>query len=268
MVKIRWTDRLLMALCGVIGVMVSIGLGALILYRRTFSISIAGYILALQDSWITIVILAVLAVVLLFWSVRMLMLAFWKPPKMDKSSVSVQNTENGSVRVSVQAMDMLVKRAVEGTEGVVDVKTRIDNHDDSITVNVDMTLESDVHIPNVTMLMQRNIKNFIEEYSGIAVREVRVMVSKIVEVTPQPPLQIEAPDDHGPEVIDQPDAIIASSEESEPVAEPITQDEIEDQPPVEEFEADHQPPDPGTVQDPAPENEGKDADTITEKDFW
>ena len=71
------------------------------------------------------------------------------------------------------------------------MKTSIVNHEDSISVNIDMTLESDVHIPNVTMLLQRSIKNFIEEYSGIAVRDVTIVVSKIVEVTPRPPLALE-----------------------------------------------------------------------------
>ncbi len=263
MVKIRWTDRLLMALFGLVGVAFSLALGALILYRRTFSVNVAGLVVSLQDNWVTIAVIAAVAVVLLFWAVRMIMLAFWRPPKVDKSSVSVQNTDNGSVRVSVGAMDMLVKRAVEGTEGVVDTKTRIDNHDDSITVNVDMTLESDVHIPNVTMLMQRNIKNFIEEYSGIAVREVRVMVSRIVEVTPQPPLQIQAPADPAPEMIDQPDAIVSTDDgQQTPEPAPVTPDEIEDQAPVAEFEADHEPP---TEDDP--EVEDKPAE-ITEKDIW
>jgi hypothetical protein len=41
----------------------------------------------------------------------------------------------------------------------VDIKTSIINHEDSISVSIDMTLASDVHIPNVTMMMQRTIKN-------------------------------------------------------------------------------------------------------------
>jgi uncharacterized alkaline shock family protein YloU len=106
----------------------------------------------------------------------------------------VQHTENGSVRISVAAMDTLVKQAIAHDEGVVDIKTAIINHEDSISVSIDMTLASDVHIPNVTMMMQRTIKNFIEEFSGIAVREVTIMVSKIIEVTPQPPLNLVKPE--------------------------------------------------------------------------
>lgn len=130
----------------------------------------------------------VLAVIMLIYSAFMLRLAFKHKPKKDKNSVTVATSEqgNGEVRVSVQALDALVKQAVAGNnEGVADIKTSIVNHDDSISVKIDMSLHGDAHIPNITMLLQSSIKSYIEEFSGIAVRDVFIMVKTIVPVLPQ-----------------------------------------------------------------------------------
>lgn len=199
--KVKVRERVLLAVYALLGIAGAAALVLLAVFRDSFQFTIMGYTLSLRDGVWTLVILYALAAILLAWSVKVIMLAFRREPKVDKSSVSVQNTENGSVRVSVQAMDTLVKQAIGHQEGVADIHTSIVNHEDSITVKIEMTLMSDVHIPNITMLMQRSIKNYIEEYSGIAVREVVVLVSSILEVTPAPPLAIEGQVEKAPEAV-------------------------------------------------------------------
>lgn len=199
--KIKVWERIAMAAYALLGMAASLLLGWVAVVDANGRV----------EGWVSIVC-ALVVLLLLAWSVKMLMLAFRHVPKVDKSSVSVQNTENGSVRISVQAMETLVRQAIGQDDGVVEIKTAIVNHEDSITVNIDMTLTSDVHIPNLTMLMQRTVKNFIEEYSGIAVREVTVMVSSIVEVA-QPQLALE--DGKPVEEIDEPEALLQQEETSD-----------------------------------------------------
>jgi uncharacterized alkaline shock family protein YloU len=188
--KLSFTERLLLAFTGILGVLIAAALGAVTYYGDRLTLTIAGFAVTLKSGVWPAVVLGVVALIALIWALKLLALAFKTEPRQDRSSVSVQHTDNGSVRVSVAAMDTLVKQAIGRDEGVVDIKTAIINHEDSISVNIDMTLASDVHIPNVTMMMQRTIKNFIEEFSGIAVRDVSIMVSKIVEVRAQPPLAL------------------------------------------------------------------------------
>ena len=295
-VNLKWTDRLLLALYALLGIVATV-LIALAMCSG-MQISLLGYTLRLGDGVWPMVIMAVIAAVLLVWSIRLIVLSFRREPKLDKGSVSVQNTENGAVRISVQAMDTLVKQAIGEADGVEDIRTSIVNHEDSISVNIDMTLRSDVHIPNVTMLMQRSIKNFIEEFSGIAVRDVTVMVSRIVEVAPpaqldtieaEPPKAVEAPrddealanpaasgeeapleaayepdiepDEPEPEPLDSPDAVVPQAAEREPV-EAMTQAPEAD-------ERDQEEPPMG---DQAQEGEGRgdeDKDEeFNEKDIW
>lgn len=186
--KIKIIERILLAFYAFLGL---IGAGVavfLCIYRESFTLNVMDVTLAFESNWWpTVVILIAIALILLLWSMKIFTLAFRRERKTETvPSVSVQNTEDGSVRISVEAMDTLVKQAIGHQEGILDVKAKIINHDDSISVRIDMTLTSDVHIPNVTMLLQRTVKNFVEEFSGIAVREVTVLVSSIVEVVPAP----------------------------------------------------------------------------------
>ncbi|MDO4739860.1 MAG: alkaline shock response membrane anchor protein AmaP [Eubacteriales bacterium] len=209
--KLRVKDRIALA----VYCLVVIGLAALLaMYMGPW-----GYVIA-----------ALVAV----FSVYILWLAVQFKPHRDKNSVSVQTNDqgNGEVRVSVQALDTLVKQAVAGhTEGIAEIKTGIVNHDDSISVKVEMVLNGDAHIPNITMLLQSSIKGFIEEFSGIAVREVGIMVKSVVPVLPQIPCEEQAKpalleeEAHLEELAEPAPGEEPAQEEAPPADEPTEEDE-------------------------------------------
>jgi len=270
--KMNFFERLLLALTGLLGVLVAAALGVVAYAGNQLQIRLGDYTLTMYNHGVLAVLLVgVIALIVLLWGLKLLALAFKREPRIDRSSVSVQHTEDGSVRISVAAMDTLVKQAIAHDEGVVDVKTSIINHEDSISVSIDMTLASDVHIPNVTMMMQRSIKNFIEEFSGIAVREVTIMVSKIIEVTPQPPLHLNKPEP-AKALKESPLPVLEQQLSPEPEAEP----EPEPQPeaPVdipedaagqpEQPEQTEQPEQPEQAQQPEQPESGE----VNEKDVW
>lgn len=280
--KISFFERLLLALTGILGVFFAAALGVVAYFGDTMGVSMGAYKLSLKPGVWPAVVAGAAALIVLVWGLKILSLSFKRAPKQDRASVSVQHTENGSVRISVAAMDTLVKQAIAHDEGVVDIKTAIINHEDSISVSIDMTLASDVHIPNVTMMMQRTIKNFIEEFSGIAVREVTIMVSKIIEVTPQPPLKLTRPesvkvfaespqpkleqkDAPEPEIEPEPALFEAEQEiEPEPAAEPEPEPAAEPVPPAEGPADLHDAMAP--VEQDVPQEESE--DIVNEKDVW
>lgn len=235
--KMKVIDRILLALYGFLGALLLAAAGVCRIWPQ-----VGEELGGLLDSytaevWFQVVVWVLLAV-LLAWSVQMIVLAFRHEPRKERGSVSVQNAGDGAVRISVSAMDTLVRQAIGQVDGVVGIKTRIVNHEDSITVNIDMALTSDARIPNITMLMQRNIKRFIEEFSGIAVREVVILVSEIQAVeAPVPPVL----DDSVKPVLVEPEKVeneIRPEAERTP-AEPFRQ---EDPAPQEAEEPDEEPP--------------------------
>lgn len=176
--NIRIRDRIALAIYSIITMAISACAGAYCV-NRYWNGDMPSMRLAIY---------AACTVVVFLLSICTLRMAFRHRQKKDRNSVTVQNNEsgNGEVRVSVQALDALVKQAVVGhTDGVADIKTRIVNHEDSISVKIEMSLNGDVHIPNITMLLQGTIKGFIEEFSGIAVRDVSIIVNTIIPVPPQ-----------------------------------------------------------------------------------
>ncbi len=274
--KISFSERLLLALSGILGVFFAGALGVAAYLGDRLVLTAGSYKVQLYSGLWPALAVGVVALIVLIWGLKLLSLAFKREPRMDRSSVSVQHTENGSVRISVAAMDTLVKQAIAHDEGVVDIKTSIINHEDSISVSIDMTLASDVHIPNVTMLMQRSIKNFIEEFSGIAVREVTIMVSKIIEVTPQPPLHLTKPEpvkalkeSQLPELEQKLEPELEPEPEPEPA--PVNEPEPEPEPEPEasiEPEAQPEAPEiPETAADVQQESEAAPGE-VSEKDVW
>lgn len=184
--KMKGIDRILLGLYAFFGAIVLIFSGLDVLgvqfdIQERIAETLNYYLWEANGLWGKGLVLALL-LVLIVWSVHLVALAFQHERRKDRGSVSIQNTGDGAVRISVQAMDALVRQAIGETEGVLDLKTKVVNHEDSITVKINMALSADSHIPNVTMMMQRNVKRFIEEFSGIAVREVVVLVSEIREV--------------------------------------------------------------------------------------
>lgn len=234
----RIRDRIALAIYALFGVCAALALGyiSVMVGRNAVSTVLLGGLAA--------------SVILLVYSLCMLRLALRRKPRKDKTSVTVQNTDqgNGEVRVSVQALDALVKQAIMGhTEGVTDIKTNIVNHEDSISVKIEMSLNGDVHIPNITMLLQSTIKSFIEEFSGIAVRDVSIMVNTIIPVMPQlaiaeqstPETVVLTEDEHG-----EIPAVEAPAEEPAPAQEEPAE-EAQDMPPQEEY----QPEQPGETEE-------------------
>ena len=193
------------------------------------------------------ILLGVMAV----WSIGMFLLAFKREKRGDKGNVALQNTENGAVNVTVGALETLVKEAIGQNDEVLELKSQVVNHEDSITVLVRMVLSSTAHIPNVTMLMQRNIKRFIEEFSGIAVREVIITVTEVR--SPEPAAKKRGlKNGKAPESIMAPAAPLPAHQEKTetPAALPVNEPVV--QAPVQEPVVEQPAPEP-VVETPAPE---------------
>ena len=197
------------------------------------------------------ILLGVMAV----WSIGMFLLAFKREKRGNKGNVALQNTENGAVNVTVGALETLVKEAIGQNDEVLELKSQVVNHEDSITVLVRMVLSSTAHIPNVTMLMQRNIKRFIEEFSGIAVREVIITVTEVR--SPEPAAKKRGlKNGKAPESIMAPAAPLPAHQEKTetpaalPVNEPVVEQPVQE--PVQEPVVEQPVPEP-VVETPAPE---------------
>ncbi|MCI5839835.1 MAG: Asp23/Gls24 family envelope stress response protein [Peptoniphilaceae bacterium] len=101
--------------------------------------------------------------------------------------------KNGTVRISNDIIDFIVKSAAEEVNGVFSVsenssssknngvskvKTKILNSD--IFTNIEVVLNIGHDVLDTVKEIQKNVKNQVETMTGLSVKEVNVKVDKIV----------------------------------------------------------------------------------------
>lgn len=92
----------------------------------------------------------------------------------------LKGSEFGEVAISIEAIDNMVLRVVQQTQGIKDVSRQVSFTQDGLVISVKIRVMPDVAMPGVTSELQSKIKEYVEEITGITVHEVKVMVENIV----------------------------------------------------------------------------------------
>ena len=185
--KPRWYERLLTALLA----LVAFAVFALLLagvWSKNAEALLRWALFDYDHRWTLLyaVIFAVGAV----WSLYVVFIHVKRERSRHTGFVSVQDSDNGEVLVSVAALHSLASKAVANMDGVTCKDVRVVEHADSISLKLKVSVMGDRNIPNATAEMQRAIRTHIETHSGIAVRDVKVIVTDIVAA---PDLFVSAP---------------------------------------------------------------------------
>ena len=149
------------------------------------------------------------------------------PSRKKKSSfITISGDESGEVRVAMPAMRDMVMQAIGKIEGLSEMNVDVADCGDSISVAINLDVDTSVHVPTLTMNMQRAVRTYIQTTCGVAVKNVSVTVRNIVAAPSAEAIGIEtvAPEIAVPEV----EEIIADSAEDavcEPAAEEFTEAE-------------------------------------------
>ncbi|MBM7855490.1 putative alkaline shock family protein YloU [Desulfohalotomaculum tongense] len=91
----------------------------------------------------------------------------------------VQEYSLGQVRITMPAMEELVKKAAFKVEGVREIKPRIITSAGGISVVIKAAVAPDINIPEVSKHIQHQVKEYLLEITGISVHNVKIMVESI-----------------------------------------------------------------------------------------
>ena len=141
--------------------------------------SIQDYILSINWNWQIMVISGVIAVLFLIVSIKLLFSGVKKPIPQ---SALLKNTELGKIRVSYATLDTLTQKAVRSFNEVKDVKSLIIPDMENIRIQIKLLVMPDVKLPELTMSIQKKVKDYIESLSGIVVNEVQIYVDNLATV--------------------------------------------------------------------------------------
>ncbi|MDO5379181.1 MAG: alkaline shock response membrane anchor protein AmaP [Clostridia bacterium] len=204
----------------------------------------------------TRVLLIVVAVVFAVYA--LLMLAMMLPGRKKRSSsFAIQRNENGMVRISLKALETLVQKCLNQHAELKVVTSSLYSDEETVRVDVHITLQSDISMPLAISALQKQIKKYIEACSGVMVQEVRVFVdgtTPATEETAKSPYAIPA-------------SLIGLNQEALPVAESAAEQEVpaaaaiceEADSPAQEDEAAHDDAQPESEQGEEQKDQGEGA---------
>lgn len=95
-----------------------------------------------------------------------------------------QRTDYGDIRISLDTVENLSLKAAGRSRGVKDVKARVRVSQSGIEIEIRALVDGESSIPELTEDMQRNVKDLVEEITGIPVANVTVFVANIVQSAP------------------------------------------------------------------------------------
>lgn len=181
--------------------------------------------------------LAVLATLLLaialcaFGTCCLMMLSQKRAVK--RSGFVMQKSENGVIGVSVKSIEGLVQTCVRQHEVIAGAEVSVVERRDGIVILLSIREAAGVNIPLAVGALQKQIKQYVTDCTGVDVREVRVLVDNTDADAPESPYAVKGPVVPG----------IAYA----PAAEPVTEQPIA----VEPFEEGNVPAE-DAAEEPAP----------------
>jgi len=111
------------------------------------------------------VVVALLMIVLLYLELR--------PPRREGTFL-VSSSEEGSVRVNRDSIELLADKTAAGARGVRDARCRVAEKQLGLAIRCEASLALGSSIPDVTSEIQGTVKEAVEQFSGLAVEQVNV----------------------------------------------------------------------------------------------
>lgn len=172
--QLRWYDRILVALGGL--VLVALGVGVILA---------AGGVITLPEplafdswlgtgwQWMPLIFLA--GALIVAWGLWLVIRPFRRADKSGRYYV-LKDTEGGDVRISVSAIENLVNRRLGAYEPILGSRIKIGGREDAMQITLRLTLRTDVQIPNLIDEVRDDIKQSIQHSAGVDVSGVKVFV--------------------------------------------------------------------------------------------
>lgn len=119
-------------------------------------------------------------VALLFFlvSVRILYyLIFFKREKVSQTVIA--ENELGFVKITLDSINRLVKDIVLQEEGIVNIKSKVNERENGVDVFLDLGVISGENISELTKKLQTSVKKEVTESTGAEINKVEILIDEI-----------------------------------------------------------------------------------------
>jgi len=115
---------------------------------------------------------------IIFLASSVILYPFFNIEKRYKKTL-INSTELGDVNITLGAIDNLVKKVVKKREGIFDINTDINNGESGLDINLSIKVYSDYIIPQLTSELQKVVKSYLEDTTGVTVNNVKILINEI-----------------------------------------------------------------------------------------
>ena len=122
--------------------------------------------------------MAVFLTALVFFALSIMFLLSGVKSNKDKKAVS-KHTNIGEIRISLNSIENIAISASKKSNGVRESKTLVKKAEDGVEIEVRIVVMPDMSIPTISEEVQARVKKSVEDYSGIEVKQVKVVVDSI-----------------------------------------------------------------------------------------
>lgn len=92
-----------------------------------------------------------------------------------------QRTEFGDVRISLETMENLALKSTAKHRGIKDTRVRVNATDAGMDIVLRVVVDGEASIPQLTEDVQKSVKEYVEDITGIPVVNVSVFVANIIQ---------------------------------------------------------------------------------------
>ena len=105
----------------------------------------------------------------------------WQKVQIDKGNLSVvQKTSFGEIKISIESIKRLTLKVVKGIGEVTEARPEVNIlKPGGINIDLHLSVKQDVNIPELSEKIQRKLKEYLLETSGIEAKEIKINIDKI-----------------------------------------------------------------------------------------
>ena len=177
-------DRILLFLCALCALCGAVAIAALLtgIVSAEGIIAFVNHYAPYMDGIKGKVVMIAAAALLVILAV-MLISAIFPSRKKRSSTFAAQRNENGTVRISLKALETLVQKCLNQHAELKVVSSSLFSDEESVRVDVHINMQTDISMPLAISALQKQVKKYLEACSGVVIQEVRIFVEGTMPAT-------------------------------------------------------------------------------------
>ena len=186
--------NLFLRLLSALGSLTLWALGALALAETFFHVPVTSWVGRVLNARTPVTVLVTLLAALVLFGLGlcgMLMLSGKRAAK--RNGFVMQKGENGMIGVSVKSIEGLVQTCVNQHDVIAQAEIAVVERRDGIVILLNIQEAAGVNIPLAVGALQKQVKQYVTDCTGVDVQEVRVLVENTESDAPMSPYAVKSP---------------------------------------------------------------------------